>query len=669
MTARPQNSLRVWLALLVLVGFAFDSPAQSRLRRIEEPRWMKLRISEASAGLFAEGTYEETSFRNSSSTITHNHIFVGPSLGLNAEGSIYHPYLFRFLINTEGAYGWGEDHTETPLGTLHRSRMEYLGRFNGSADIFANKPFNVNVFGNYDHTYRDFDFFNRVTVDSLRYGTKLAYTKDAFSFNLGYTRQEEDASGLGGLSTTEQDVAAFQARHSRDRADTTLQYNYNEYNRGDFGRIGAGSDHSVSIADSEKFGAHDQFRLNSSLSYNHRDFFQAPSDELNGRASLTVDHRANLSSYYDVGFDHYDSGSFNAENYTGQAQLRHQLYESLNSTLIGQIADYEVSDNVASGYTRRFGGGFSEGYTKRLGTEHRLTITTSLMLEHVEQQSISTVENERHTFAVGVGGASLGGFFLNLPHVQESTIIVTDVNDTQPSFIVGIDYEVIMLGSRTLIQRLPGSRIPANATVLVDYLADPTAAGDYESLNEVFQVRVDLWNNFWGIYARLNLYLNNAPLNLRVQNLTAYTFGTDMTWQWLRAGAEYEIYHSDQSDYRTMRFFQSVSFKPDPSSSLGMELSESWSDYTSANRSEENYRFITLYHRRLTHRLRLNFDGGIHLRRGLNVDQTLATARPGLEYIIGRTTIRADYDYEYQLFLHNEERNKHMFFLRIKRMF
>jgi len=659
----------VLFIVCVLFGCSHNAFAQTRLRRIEEPRWMKLRISEANAGVFAEGTFEETTFQNSSSSITHNHLFIGPSLGLNMEGSIYHPYLFRFLINTEGAYGWGQDNTETPLGSLHRSRMEYLGRFMGSADIFANKPFNVNIFGNYDHSYRDYDFFNRVVVDSLRYGTRLAYTKDDFTFNLSYTRQEEDASGLAGLSTSEQDVVAFQARHSRERGDTTLQYTYNEYNRGDFGRIGAGSDHSVSLADSEKFGAQDQFRLNSSLSYNHRDFFQAPSDEMNGRANLTIDHRPNLSSAYDVGFDHYDSGNFNSENYTGQAQLRHQLYESLSSTLIGQIADYEVSDSFASGYTRRFGGGFSEGYTKRLGTEHRLNITMSLMLEHVDQQSISTIENERHTFAVGVGGASLGGFFLNLPNVQESTVIVTDVNDSQPSFLAGLDYEVTTLGSRTLIQRLPGSRIPANATVLVDYQADPTAAGSYESLNEVFQIRFDLWKNLWGIYARLNLYLNNAPLDLRVQNLTAYTFGTDVTWKWLRAGAEYEIYNSDQSDYRTMRLFQSFSFKPDSASSLGVELSESWSDYAEANRHEENYRFITLYHRRMTHRLRLNFDGGIHLRRGRHVDQTLATARPGIEYIIGKTTIRADYDYEYQLFLNNEERSKHLFFLRMKRVF
>ena len=100
-----------------------------------------------------------------------------------------------------------------------------------------------------------------------------------------------------------------------------------------------------------------------------------------------------------------------------------------------------------------------------------------------------------------------------------------------------------------------------------------------------------------------------------------------------------------------------------------MEFAESWTDYIDANRTEENYRFITRYHRSLTRHLRSNIEGGISVRRGRGVDQTIATARPGIEYVIGKTTIRAEYDYEYQLFLENEERSKHIFFIRAKRVF
>lgn len=658
----------LWFSLISL-GICQNVNGQARYRRVEEPRWMTLNIGETSAGVFAEGRYEETTYDNNGSSIKHDHLFVGPSVGLNLNGSIYHPNLFRFRVNTEGAYGWGQDNTETPTRSMHRTKYEYLGRFNGSADILANKVVNGHIFSNYDHSYRDYDFFNRVTVDSFRYGAQLNYNKNPFSASLGYAHHEEDASGLGGLSHVEDDVITLAARHDREKGASTFNYTYSEYRRGDFGMVGIGHDHTVAISDSERFGAREQVRLNTGASYSRRESFAEPNDDISANANLVADHRPNLSSLYDLGFNHYSSGSFSSDYYTGRAQLRHQLYESLTSTLIAQASDNEFSDSFNSGYVRRFGGGFSEAYNKRLGEKHRLHIGNTFLIEHTQQDSISTVENERHVFSGTVGGSGFSSFFLNLPEVIEITIVVTDQNDTRPAFVRGIDYDVRTLGSRTIIERVPGSRIPDGSTVLVDYETQPTATGSYESLNEVFQIRFDLYDNFWGLYMRMNLYSHNAPEKLRVQNLTSYAFGTDLNWRWMRVGAEYEIYHSDQSDYNALRLFQSFSFRPDDSSTIGFEFSESWANYQDANRQEENYRFIMLYHRNLAARLRLDFDGGVHFRRGRGVDQTLATARPGIEYVIGQTTIKAGYDYQYQLYLDREERNKHLLFLRIKRVF
>lgn len=657
-----------WIALFC-IGFCESVYGQSRARRVEEPRWMTLNISESSVGAFAEATYDETTFENGR-TITHNHLFVGPSVGVNLDGSIYHPNLFRFRVNTEGSYGWSQDNVESPTGSTHRSMFEYLGRFNGTADIFANKPLNGQIFGGLDHTYRDYDFFNRVTVDSIRYGAQLNYSKDRFSGSAGYSHQEEDATGIaGGLTHSESDVMRLAGRDDRAKGASTFSYTYSQYNRGDFGVTGTGSDHTVAISDSEKFGAREQYRLNSGASYSRRDSFDEPNDDINANVDFAADHKPNLTSLYDLNYNHFGSGTFSSDNYAGRTQLRHQLYESLTSTLIAQASDTEFSDSINSGYVRRFGGGFSENYTKHLGEDHRLNINNSVLVEHTEQDSITTIENERHVFFGNVGGSGFSSFFLTLPQAIESTIVVTDQNDLAPAFVRGIDYDVRILGSRTIIERMPGSRIADGSTVLVDYETERLGAGSYESLSEVFQIRFDLFKNLWGIYARMNLYTHNAPEELRVQNLTAFAFGTDLTWRWLRTGAEYEIYRSDQSDYTALRLFQSLSFRPDDASTIGFEFSESWADYTDANRQEENYRFIMLYHRNLAARFRFDFDAGIHLRRGQDVDQTLATVRPGIEYVIGKTTIKAGYDFQHQVYLEREERNRHLLFLRIRRVF
>src|SRR5262249_7428316 len=154
---------------------------------------------------------------------------------------------------------------------------------------------------------------------------------------------------------------------------------------------------------------------------------------------------------------------------------------------------------------------------------------------------------------------------------------------------------------------------------------------------EAFHVRVELWHNLLGLYTRVNLSLNNAPSELRVQDITSYAFGADTSWRWLRAGAEYQIYDSTESDYTAVRLFQSFLFHLDELSVLSLDFTESWIDYSSVNRHESDYQFIARYHRRLNRHLGLDVEGGVAYRQGQGVDQTLATFRPAIKYVIGKT--------------------------------
>ena len=645
---------------------AWPGRAQTARRAIEEPQWFKGRVNEITFGFLAEGTYEETSFANSQTKVSHDRLFMGPTTGINMDGSIYHPNLARFTFDTEFASGWSEETTRTTRTTITREQWEWLGRLNAVIGFLRSKPYNGEVFANYDHGYRDYDFFNRVTVDSARYGARAAYTVGNLYFNSSYTHRDEDVSGLRANSNTKDDTITFGARHDRKTAGTTFNYTFDQYSRVDLGRAGEGSDHTVSLSDYERFGSREQFALNSTASYNHRDANSENSDQVTVGSNLSAEHRHNLSSAYDLNYDHFQTGSFTSDGLSGNGELRHQLYESLNSALILRGANSEASDDRSEGYTRRYGGGFTEAYTKRLGNSARLRLSNSLLVDHVDQQSVTTVENERHNFTEGSGPP--GTFFLNGSRIIEATIVVTDQNDSQPAFARGIDYSVDVNGDRTFISRPPGSRIAADATVLVDYRTEPGSAGSYESLSESFQVRFELYTNLWGIYGRFNFWRNNADRDLRVPNLTSYAFGTDFAWRWLRTGMEYEIYDSDLSEYRAARLFQSMVFNLDAASALSLDFTETWIDYVDAKRQEEDFRFISRYHHTLTPRLRFDIEGGIDLRRGDTVDQTLATVRPGIEYSIGKTMVKAGYDFEYNLF-DNEERVRHLFFLRARRTF
>jgi hypothetical protein len=678
---RRWNAVLLIICISAVANFGFAQALY--IPRYQEPRPFVIQLSQASVGAYAEGTFDESSFQNSGTTVSHEHIFVGPTLGFAVNGSVYHPNFLTYALNVDGAFGWTRDEfSSSGFKTTTRDEAEYLGNFGFSTDLLLGKPYHATAFVNHDHTLRDNDFFTRVTVDSWRYGARTGWRQGRWDLSLDYYYRDEEASSVFPVSSvnpasfnqntvTHDDVLAFVARNERERGGTSLNYSWDQYTRTDAGRLGVGDDQSVSLGDNERFGPHERYKLNTTVSYFRRDSAADASDEFMSDATFNVEHTSRLNSFYIFDYDRFGLAGFHFDSFTGQAGLQHQLYESLFSTVFAHGSDYSTSASDSSSDTLRFGGGFSETYVKHLSDEHRLRISNSLLLDYTDQETsgsqIIAVRDEHHTFSEGGGIGD--SFTLNLPEVVESSIVLTDDHDTQPPFIADFDYRVVQNGARTVIERITGSRIGTNSVVHVSYSATRSPSGSYETLTEGAEIRLELWNNLVGIYGRINLSLNNAPVELRVQEVTAYTLGTDFTWRWFRTGAEYLIYNSTQSDYRAARFFQSLTWRADADSTLGMDFTEAWIDYINAHRQEENFQAITRYHRTLTHHLAFDGDAGVSYRKGNGVDQVLATIRPSIKYVIGKLTLDAGYDYEYELFLNSEQRQKHMFFLRLKRFF
>jgi hypothetical protein len=478
------------------------------------------------------------------------------------------------------------------------------------------------------------------------------------------------APGADLQSKLVEDVFDARIRHEREFGGTSLAYTFTQYDRSDPGQTGTGEIQTVSLADSEAFGEHNQHHLNADASYTHRDTLFEVSDEILAKLSLGLQHRPNLDSFYDFNYDHLEIDSFTSDSISGEAQLNHKLYESLISSVRLTGSDFEVSDSMTDGYTRRYGAGIAENYTKRLTDQHGLSLGASVFVEHTDQQSISTIQNERHQILPGgEGGAPAPfSFYLNFPNVEPFTIVVTDTADTF-RYILGFDYLVSAFGDRTVIEwlRPPGPGTPTE--VLVDYEIDPLPAGAYDSVTQGYYARLDLWKNFLGVYGRVSLYDNNAAPELQVLEYVTYTAGMDLTWRWFRTGIEYQLYDSTESDYRSIRLYQSGTWRPDEASTFSLDFNETWISYLDHDRTEEDYRAITRYHRVLTRRLGLDLDAGVSYQKGQGVDQLLTAVRPSIRYVIGRTTINVGYEFEYDLFVNQEERLKNLLYVRLRRIF
>jgi hypothetical protein len=189
-------------------------------------------------------------------------------------------------------------------------------------------------------------------------------------------------------------------------------------------------------------------------------------------------------------------------------------------------------------------------------------------------------------------------------------------------------------------------------------------------MNEVLQVRMDLWSGLLGLYGRVNAIQNSGTAGLVLNNLTSYAAGADTSWHFLRAGAEYDVYDSNLSTYNSVRLYQNLSFRPSPVSRLSFGFAESWTTYSGDNSSEQQmYSFINRYHRTLSRNWGFDIEDGVSQQNGGGTDQTLATVRPGLEFAKGRFSLTMGYDFEYSRYLSAETRYYQTFFLRAKRSF
>lgn len=664
--ARP--GIRRCIAIVAFLGVSWHAAAQRRAPEVE-PQLFRFGLTGGSLGFYGEGTEEETSYKSGLSS-TYQRTFEGPLLGLGAEGSIYHPNLFQFNLAGDGALGWTQEKVTTSLGTtMNRSSFDFLGNAYGNATVLANKPYHSSLFATRNHNYRDYDFFNRVTVDGLRYGVNTGYRNGPLPFHLTLSRQEEDTTGFGSLTSLQQTTLNLDAHNDRSSGKTSFRYTYDDFQRSAGSRTASGIGHSFGISDRETFGGRKNIELNNSLGYATREFTDSPSQDLSANSDLTIKHRPNLTSSYYGNYYRNEVNSVVAENYDTSAGIQHRLFASLTSGLRVRVSQYNLTSPAGSSESTQYLGTWSESYTKRLSDSARLTIGGSIGRSHADQKSSSVISmvGEAHTF--NSGGALPDSFFLNLPNVNESTIEVFD-QTRAIHYIRGVDYSVSAAGLQTMIRLIEPnpSGLTRTTPVLVDYQAAAQGTGSSDGLLSDAQIRLDLFNGMWGIYGRFNSSDYTADKGVLVQDVTSIAFGVDFSRNWLRAGIEYQIYDATFSAYNSLRLYQTMLFRPEESSTLTLNFAEGWTDYKTASRTEQFYSFISQYHHALTRHLGLDLDAGVSQRFGADADQTQAAVRPGFSYTLGRLSVKAGYDFEYLESL-TQERVKHMVFIRASRSF
>lgn len=645
--------------------------------RAEDPAWFKLNgMPQPSVGLEVDSSREST--RIGGVTSTYDTLWITPTIGLRASGSIYHPNLLTFDFDGELGWGWDRMTTTSPGYNQTRNESDDLFRYRAQLYLFKEKPYNATVFASQDRTYRDYGSFDTYTVDSTRYGGAANWNKVNLSLTTDFGYRHETDTGLVNSSEVTETYFNFLGVHRRHFGQTSLNCRFDMFdNILNLGNTVTSINESVGISDSEIFGQRKQITESTGATYSHSEYSGQLMDTVNANENVTVHHRPSLDSYLVFDFEHSDLHPATDQRWQGISGVRHQLYESLTSTLDAHGSYQNNSDSANFNTLDRYGLGLAETYTKRLRSWGRLSIGAGIILDHEDDSStggtFTTVDEAQQLYLPT--NPQYRPVYLNRPRVIASSIRVTSGGQL---LVAGSDYEVVKSGQLTEVRLLnpPSSQVliltggAGNLTALVTYQSESSNNASYETISGNFQVRLDLPFGF-GVYGRMNWVDNNAPPSVLTQTLTDLVGGVDYHRRWFRAGAEYEDYDSNYSQYKALRFYQNFDFRLDDRSSLGLGFNETFYHYTE-NGDQTVYQFVTTYNIQLWSSVSWYVQGGCSLQDVPGNEQVQGSAQTGLKWTRGKLSVRTGYEYNNLSTTSgsfSEQRDKNRIFAYLKRTF
>jgi len=625
-----------------------------------------------------DAEFEDVSYKpkNGGGATDTQSIYLSPAVGIGWDYFIYHPDLLTFSLLAEPGYSW--QHYTFAGATSQQNELVVNGNFN--ATLLQLKPYATTFTYSRGHDETQYNFYSSVTQDYQNWGVNSGYRDGPVPVTISFQQSDLDSSGLSLNTTSQQSTLNLHAQNTRHNEDVTdLSYQFCQYDSSstyamqNFGQ--STTTHYLTLTDLENFGKNS---LSSSLIYNQQEFQGVPSDSLNASLDLEVVHTPHLRSFYDYSFQRYTTEGFESINQLARVGLRHQLYDSLSSTIDVHGA---LANNSSPGATldqQSAGTTASVDYSKRLGDWGHLSVSDSGGYDLTHQVSSGTelaINNESHTVP------PTGLFFLNQP-LDLSVQSVTYYNGSATIVLVrgtapAGDYDVIATTDPWQLRIYSTGpnhiNLAGSPVVQVNYTIQPTPTGSYTVVNDQFQARLDFWNQRAGVYARYNYTGNHADSPAFVlDNVSEYQVGADVSWKGLRADANYTDHHSSFYSYQSVTLSEGYSLTTSARSSAGIDLREQWNVYggslTNSSPDVTYYSVTAHYDWHPISGLSWHNEAGYEQQRGAGEDQNLIVARSYLTWFVGKLDFRLGYEFQNQQYP-AETDSRNYVFLRMRRNF
>lgn len=420
------------------------------------------------------------------SILTHSYVYHPNLLKIDLGGG---PLLVQNRLKTDG----GDNRSNDTLYNL-------TGRFS----FLEQKPYPFTFYYEHLNPSVSLGVADRFLQTSTKVGANASLLPplSPVLLHLDAFRQESEGTGLGVVQNDTNNQAtlrAYRAFGDTGYGQFVYQTNHRESRSGSPNlpiQASTSDSQNMTFDSRHRFGAARQFQLTQLTSYSTQEYVIAgmpfiPYRDFRFAPELRWEHSLARDSFYRYNLFTSSQGAQKTTNQSASAGITQRWEQRLTAT-----ADVHGEDNQTTGVGQNaLGVAGSLNYRRPLSFGD-LRLSYGLRYDVRNREATAgqiAVLGERITLPDAIAVTLASDFII------VSSLVVSNLGRTQ-TYILNVDYELVVIGSRTSVRRLIGGAILDGQEVLVDYSYQTGGTFRYTAQDNVLEANLTI-KRYYDVYA------------------------------------------------------------------------------------------------------------------------------------------------------------------------
>lgn len=488
-------------------------------------------------------------------TLNQHQITYEEEFSVLTRNYIYHPSFLK--LDLGAGFTFVQDSFET--GGINKSNNDGLYSLHGRASFLEKKPFPISFFYTRDNPASFPGLAERVQQTNTLYGVDFSLLEPVIPLKMSMFASHNERTGSSPNQLVDDTTDRFGLRASKNYSGNyshQLSFDHTDEDSRS-GSLSLPITPTSRTTDVVTYSSDWRFGQQKQISYFDRATLTKQDgliirDEFSFAPNLLWKHSDKLQSSYHYNYLDSSLNGIDTTNHIANTRLNY-LYNEQIELDAGAL----LEDKQTTGVGNQSIGVNGQVIYKRPVTNGTLTLSAGLNYRQNDRNAAATQANvigELVTLS-GLTPMALANEF-----IITSSIVVQNMARSQ-TYVDGTDYRIIVIGTRTEIQRLSGSSIGDPEQVVVDYAYQTGGSAAFANLEQTYYAGLAIYQ-YYNLYLRYrivdqDLTSGNPTLPLNSQNTLSLGARADYPVnRWLEVGANADLvkHEEDINSYDSQRY-------------------------------------------------------------------------------------------------------------------